>query len=319
MADDALEAGGGRQRADPAALACVLVTVLLWASAFPAIRVGLTLYTPTELAALRFAISSAVFGALIALRPDKRIRREHLVPVFGAGLMGIAGYHLLLNMGSVTVGAGPAAFIVNLCPIFVAVLASYFLRERLPLEAWIALLVCLSGVGLIALSRSGSSHIGIGALLILAGAFCQASQFVIQRGIVGEVKALVLTAYIVWAGTLFLVPFLPGAITTLLKSDRGSWDASIAALYLGIGPGLIAYVLWTYALQRMKASTASAGLFLVPLLSTLLAWVWLGERLSASAVAGGALVTAGVVLFSIGPAIPRRLIRSRPGSPSSVR
>ncbi len=59
--------------------AALAVTVLTWASAFPAIRVGLDGYGPWALALLRLLVASAVLGA-VALFAGLRLppgRRGH--------------------------------------------------------------------------------------------------------------------------------------------------------------------------------------------------------------------------------------------------
>jgi hypothetical protein len=48
----------GTQRVDSTAATAVALTVLGWASAFPAIRAGLAAFQPLELGALRFAIAA---------------------------------------------------------------------------------------------------------------------------------------------------------------------------------------------------------------------------------------------------------------------
>ena len=42
---------------DTTAISAVVVTILIWASAFPAIRAGLQAFGPAELGAARFAIA----------------------------------------------------------------------------------------------------------------------------------------------------------------------------------------------------------------------------------------------------------------------
>ena len=89
--------------ADPITIAAVAVTVIAWASAFPAIRAGLAAFGPLELGALRFAIAAvpaAIF--LLVTRPPLPALKEVWRFATG-GLVFVAMYTALLNYGELTV------------------------------------------------------------------------------------------------------------------------------------------------------------------------------------------------------------------------
>jgi drug/metabolite transporter (DMT)-like permease len=67
-------------------------------------------------------------------------------------------------------------------------------------------------------------------------------------------------------------------------------------LYLAVLPGALAYFAWAYALVRVEAARLARTLYFVPAITILLSWVLLGEGPGASALAGGALAIAGVVI-----------------------
>ena len=283
-----------------AAPACVALTICLWASAFPAIRAGLRVYAPAELAALRFAFASLAF-LLLCLASGRRVAlppAAHLPPILAAGFFGIFAYNLLLNTGELSVAAGPASFIINIGPIFTALLASSFLGERWPSGAWAGVLVSLAGVALIALANGASGASPLGALLLLAAAFCQSSQFVLQRPLSSHYGPVELTAFVIWSGTFFLLPLLPHGLVMFARTFSWS-DASIAPIYLALMPGLLGYLCWTMALQHFGAAKASAFLYLVAPISMVIALLWLGEIPPPTAVAGGLTAIAGVILFNL--------------------
>jgi drug/metabolite transporter (DMT)-like permease len=73
---------------------------------------------------------------------------------------------------------------------------------------------------------------------------------------------------------------------------------TLAVLYLGVFPGAIGYVTWAYALAHLSASRAASFLYLQPLLALGIAWVWLGELPAVTALLGGVLVLAGVMVVN---------------------
>src|SRR5262245_25204721 len=109
----------------------VALTVVLWASAFAAIRAALAGFSAVELSVLRLLVASLAL-AVVAPRFGLRLPRRRDVPAFvAAGALGMSAYQLLLNSGELTVTAGTASLLVSMGPIFVAVLAAGFLGERL--------------------------------------------------------------------------------------------------------------------------------------------------------------------------------------------
>jgi len=75
-----------------------------------------------------------------------------------------------------------------------------------------------------------------------------------------------------------------------------SSNAIAWAVYLGIFPTAVGFVLWAYALGRTTAGRMGSMTYLVPPIAIALGWAFLGETPALLAVAGGALCLGGVVL-----------------------
>jgi drug/metabolite transporter (DMT)-like permease len=107
-------------------LILLILTVVGWASAFPAIRVALPAFGPVPLALARFAVSSlALLLVALKFRPPALQRRD-LPAIAMMGLLGFALYAIGLNIGEQTVNAGTAAFIVQTAPLWSTLLAVLF-------------------------------------------------------------------------------------------------------------------------------------------------------------------------------------------------
>src|SRR6476659_2300135 len=114
---------------DATAVSAVVVTILIWASAFPAIRAGLQAFGPLELGAARFAIAGIPAALyLLITRPGWPSGGE-VWRILAGGVFFVALYTVLLNIGEKTVSAGAAAFIINVNPIITAIFAMLLLNE----------------------------------------------------------------------------------------------------------------------------------------------------------------------------------------------
>ena len=91
-------------------LLAAAVTVVFWASAFPAIRAGMQAFSPFHVALLRYGTASVVLAiyALVTRMPLPRLR--DLPSLALLGLIGFTIYNALLNWGEVTVPSAIASF-----------------------------------------------------------------------------------------------------------------------------------------------------------------------------------------------------------------
>jgi drug/metabolite transporter (DMT)-like permease len=281
---------------DPATATAILVTIVAWASAFPAIRAGLVAFGPLELGAARFAIAAVPAALFLLVTRPALPRWSEAWRFFVGGLFFVALYTTLLNIGEQTVSSGPASFIINVNPIITAALAMMFLGERFGRGAWLGTAVSFTGIGLIALGEGDDLRIDAGALLILGSAFCNSITTVVQKPLFARHKALTVSAWNMVIGALLLVPFLPSAI---VQSQAASTEALLAAIYLGIVPSLIAYASWNIVLSRLPASRASNFMYCVPPVATLMGFAWLGEAPSALSLIGGVMALGGVILVNV--------------------
>ncbi|HEY3322234.1 MAG TPA: EamA family transporter [Planctomycetota bacterium] len=269
-------------------------TILFWASAFPAIRQALHGYQAGQLALLRFMVASI---CLILFALIKRFRLPPLrdIPLLlVCGFLGVAVYHTALNFGTRTVEAGPTCFVINTAPAFTAILARIVLGERLRLWGWAGMLIAFSGVAMIAVAKGGAiADWGIGLLLLAAVSW--STYMIIQKPLLRRYTATELTAYSIWAGTLWLMIFAPDLPRQL---SLAPWQATVGVVYLGIFPAALAYFTWSYALSHMPVSRAASFMYIVPVFATFLAWLWLGEQPPLLTVFGGAVVLSGVAIVN---------------------
>ncbi|MGW2342529.1 DMT family transporter [Streptomyces sp. NPDC001661] len=275
-------------------------TVLLWASAFPAIRVALDGYGPAALSFVRLASASLVLLAVAPFLGVRRPRRADVPRVLVVGACGMSAYQLLLNWGETRVPAGTASLIVASVPAISALLAVAFLGERPTWRTIAGSGTALAGCALIAFA-GGETGYTAAAWAVMGAAVVQAVYHFAIKPLLRHRTGLEVACYAMWAGTVLLLPLAPGALGEVVRAPAG---ATVAALYLGLLPSAAGFVVWGYAVARLTVTAATAALYLVPGVALIVAYLWLGEAPTPVEAVGGMVTLAGVVL--LGRAAPKR-------------
>lgn len=281
---------------DVTAAIALVVTIVGWASAFPAIRAGLADFGPIELGSLRFTIAAVPCALFLAVRrPPLPRPREWWRFAFG-GVFFIALYTALLNIGEQTISSGAASFIINVAPILTAIMAVPFLGERFSSAGWVGTFLSFAGIGIIAIGEGKGLHFDRGALFILGAALCTAAATIVQKPLFSRHRPLTVAAINMVLGALCLLPFLGDG---LAEARAASPAGLIAAVYLGIVPSLIAYGAWAVALARLPAARATNYLYCIPPVAVLTGFFWLGEIPGLLGIIGGVLALGGVAVANL--------------------
>ena len=282
------------------AFSLALFSVLIWGSSFAAIRVSLQGgYDSGQNVLVRFLVASGLF-LVYALWPGTKFRlpqKGDILRILILGWIGISLYHICVTFGMNTISAGTAGMLVGSGPIFTAIIAYFFLKERLTSLGWVGLGIGFIGILFIAFGSKGASlTLTNGTLLVLVAACAASAFFVFQKPLLTRYSAIELTAYFTWAGTLPFLIFSPGLLAAL---QNATMEAHLSTVYVGIFPAAIAYVTWSSALSMENASSVSSLIYLEPAVAIVVAWMWLHELPTGLSLIGGVIAIGGVLIVNI--------------------
>lgn len=272
-------------------LSATAVVLLLWASAFIAIRGIGDAFSPGALALGRQAVGAVVLVAVALVRRPPLPRGRGLWLVVAYGVLWFAGYTLALNLAERHLDAGTTAMLVNVAPLLVALVAGIVLREGFPRPLVIGIGVAFVGVVLITAGGVGPHSDPLGIALGLLAAVLYASGVLVQKVALRSTDALAATWLGCVVGAVALLPFTPQLLGELAVAPA---QAIAAVAYLGVFPTAIAFLLWAYVLKRSTAGAAASATLAVPAIVVLMSWLLLGELPTLLGLIGGVLCLAGV-------------------------
>ena len=268
-------------------LAWPLLAASLWGGMYVVSRLTFDAIPPITLGLVRLLVGLAVLGAVLRRLPALRDLR-----LAGLGAL-LAGTLMLQFWGTDLAGAAAGSLLTLLTPVFVAVLAPFFLRERTGPRQWAGIGVAL--VGAVTISGGGTGPSLLGDLLLVGASLTWAAYTVFGAPLVRRLGALEITAGAsVWAVPLMI----PGTAVELLAGRHLALTggAILGALYLGAFATALAWWAWYRGVERLPAVTASVVFLAQPVIGIALSIPIFHFPLTLGFAAGSGLVVLGMLL-----------------------
>lgn len=269
----------------------LIITTIIWGSAFVVMKNSVDIISPTYLLAIRFTIASIALVAVFFRRIKMVTQRE----ILSGSLLGIFLFvsYLLQTYGLKYTTASKNAFITTLYVILVPFLHWFFNRKRPTANNIGAAVIAVFGLGLISLE--GDLSINIGDLLTLfCGLFFAFHIVFVDRytehydPVRLTVIQMVVAAILSW----FLAPILEG--TQDFTVIKGS--IFIGLIYLGIFSTMICFLLQNVGQKHLSPNTSSIILSFEAVFGLGFSVVFLGEVVTPKLLVGCILMFASVIL-----------------------
>ena len=183
-------------------------------------------------------------------------------------------------------------------PLCTAVAAWIFLKEKLTRRTIIAIILAVLGVAGSSYFAEGDAKASnplLGNLLMFGAVLSSTGYAVCVRFISRRYSFLSISAVQAIGGT---VAFLPALFSAPLPQSV-TLPALGGLLYMGVGVGILAYLLLNLSLKYLEAGIVSLFGNLIPVFTLVFAYVLLGERLNLPQVACVGLALFGVVVSSM--------------------
>jgi drug/metabolite transporter (DMT)-like permease len=278
----------------------IILAVIFWGSSFIATKVALKELSPESIISLRLIIASVfLFITAIVYKKNFSINLKSHGIIFILAL--IAVFHLLIQVtGLKYTTAANTGWIIGTAPIFMAILAAIFFREKIGLLKISGIIIAMFGL-LLLIGKGNITNVDLienkGDLLVLASAFTWGVYSMVNKKISLSYSPLMTILYLFVMMAIIIIPFNLNAasVNSVVHLSLNGW---ISILFLGLFCSGIAYVIWAYSLRDLESAKVGAFLYFEPLVTVLAAWILLSESITVLMILSGAIITLGVVLVN---------------------
>lgn len=322
-------------------VALVVAGALLFSVNASLSKVVLDAGLATDQLTLLRSVGTAVCLLVVLLLVDRsrlRITRREIPLLACYGVIGIALVQWLYVVAIDRLTVSLALLLEFTAPLLVALWARFVLSEPVRARVWLALLLALGGLALVARVWQAGSLDALGVLAGLGAAACLATFWLVGEHAVnaGEPRDPVSLTFWGFAfsslGWLALLPGrgLPGDAISASSTMGGSLGGFTAPVWLLVAGVVVLgttlpFLFEVAALRHISATQVGLIAMLEPVLATIVAWLWLRQELSTPQVIGVVVVVTGLVLAQTarrsrdvsggGDADPRLVqVRSVPGA-----
>lgn len=274
--------------------------------ALPLYKTGMD---PDSVLFFRYLFAIPLLGIMIKARGRNfKLKRKQIIPLIIMGLL-ISISSLALFQSYNYMEAGIASTLLFVYPIMVALIMSFFFKEKLTIQTVLCILLALAGIGLLYKGGDGATLSLVGIGLVMASSLSYAIYIVgVNQSVLKDVATLKLTFYVLLFGlTLFLVRVDFGV--HLFIVDK--WYLWGNLLALAVFPTAISFLCTTRAVQYIGSTPTAILGALEPVTAVFFGVTIFGESLTPRLIGGILMIILAVTLIIVGSNITIYLVRFR--------
>jgi len=262
---------------------------------------------PTQVTQLRTLGTCLIAGVIMLIvdRAGFRLPAKQVAVMAVLGIVGIAVLQVTYAYAIQLLPVGIALLFEYLAVLLVALVAFFFLKEKVRARLWVAIALVLVGLTVVAQVWASTLN-GLGVAMALLAAVTLAIYFLVGERQVAATSPLAVAFWTSGFAALAWAPFSgwwtiePALLLNPVSLSGTLSDVVVPlwmpVLWLVVLGSFLPFLLSFAAIGRLKATPAGIVASSEVIFAFVVAWWWLGEDLSALQLVGAAVVLLGIVL-----------------------
>ena len=284
------------------AVALLFITPALWSVNYLVGRMAPGIIAPHMLALLRWSLAGLVLLAFAW--PELRAKRSLIQKnawhylVFGALGMWICGAWVYIAARSTS--ATNISLIYALSPVFIALISSIWLREKLGWLQWLGITLAFAGLVHVVIKGQWSTlaqvQLVAGDAWVMAATLSWTLYSICLKRWPSDFSPMARLVLIITGGVLLLLPLTAIEAASGLPMTQTLWGYKTLVLVVAAGllPGAAAYLAYATLQKKLGAARAGLTLYLGPLYAAVVAYWVLGEPIQGYHLVGAAVILPGI-------------------------
>lgn len=279
----------------------VFISTLFWGFSFIWTSEVLNFLEPITTILFRLIISTfLLYFVSSLLKKLQKIDRNDWKTLILLAIFQPFLYFIGENLGLTYASPTVTSVMIATIPLFSPIASYFFLKEKITLMNLIGILISVVGVFLVIIRPDltiAVSPVGLGLLLLAVFAAIAYSVVVVK--LAGKYNVYTLVTYQNAIGVLLFIPVFLGFEREAFLNLSFSWDYAIPLLELSVFASSIAFLLFTYGIQKLGLIRSNTLANMIPVFTAIFAYFFLDERLSFVNTLGIAIVIGGLFLSQI--------------------
>jgi len=273
----------------------LLLLAALWGASFLFMRIAAPVLGPVWLIEARVLIAGLVLLPLLLRTDGVSALKNKYWALFVVGCINSALPFLLFAYASISLPAGFTSILNATAPLFGAIVAAVWLKEKLTPNRIIGFVFGFAGVSVLVgwtrLVLTPSFVLAVAAGLLAPVLYAFAAPYAKQK--LTDVSPLASVTLSQLSAALFLLPALPFTAPAQLPTDPTVW---LSVLALATFSTAIAYLLYFRLIQTIGSTKTLTVTYIIPAFAMLWGAVGLKEPITWAMVGGCALVLLGTAI-----------------------
>ena len=270
------------------------VMVLLWGFNWSVMKMGLSDAPPFTFIFHRY-FASFLFSLVLLFLIKPKIPRDSntIKKLLIYGLLTAITF-TLNAIGLTSQSSSVAAVLTASSPIWILILAVFFLDEHLSPAKIVGTVVGFVGIIILFLSNLGSIISFSSLILVLSAVFWSIAS------VYCKLKLQDVDAIVAGISYMLLTSLIGLVLSALFEPPFTSWSLGYlqTIAYSGIFATGIGMTIWVTLLRSENTTSLSNSIMIVPMLALFIGWFLLGESLGIETLAGSALVIISTYLVN---------------------
>jgi drug/metabolite transporter (DMT)-like permease len=272
----------------------LLLLAAIWGASFIFMRIGSPEFGPILFMAFRTLTASLFLLPLVFITKKQAAFSGYKGRIFMVGIFNTAIPFVLFGYATLTLSGGLTSILNATTPMFGAIVAYLWFRDKMSISATFGLLIGFVGVYLLMLDKVslGQQNILLPTLAALLASLCYGISANYTKKHLSGVSSIVLASGSQVAASLVLLPISLFFIPAQLPSN----SAIMSVLFLGVICTGVAYIIFFHLIANLGPSKAISVTYLIPAFGLFWGSLFLEEMITSNMIIGCGFILTGVAL-----------------------